>query len=356
MKKSPQSIERFVLSPRTLFLAIVLVGVAFALWHIRSTILVILLAVVIASFVDSGVEVLKRFHIPRSVAVVMLYLFGVGIIAGFLYLFIPVLLDELVALADLLPADSPFANTLSLFGDGQLRAALEQVTNNPDINPFELVNQIRNQLSAANIFQGITAFFGGVVNVALVVVISFYLAMLEDGVGQFLRIVTPVRHETYVLNIWHRSKKKISGWFKGQLLLAVIQGLSTYAGLLIAGVPYALLIGLATILMSLIPYGVVLVALPAVAVGYLSGGVSLALITLGLFVLFQQLETYVWQPVIFKRATGVPSLIVIIALVIGAQLAGLMGLLLAIPVAVVILEVINDAEHQRFHHETPTLS
>ena len=321
--------------------------VAFGLWQIRSLVLVVLLAVVIASFVDSGVRVFRRIKIPRSIAVVIIYVLGFAVVAGALYIFVPVFLDELVGLLDLLPADSVVGNTLNLFGNGSLKETLAQLANDPSVNPFELVDRIREQISAVNIFESISSVFGGIVNFVLVIVISFYLSVLEDGVGQFLRIVTPVRHEQYVLDIWHRSQRKIAGWFRGQVLLAVIQGILVYMGLLIIGVPYALLLGLATLLLSLIPYGVVLAALPAIAIGYFAGGLPMGLLVLGMFIIFQQLENYLWQPIIIKRVTGVPSLVIILSLVIGAQLAGFIGLILAIPVAVVILEIINDTEQQK---------
>ncbi|MCD8494540.1 MAG: AI-2E family transporter [Candidatus Pacebacteria bacterium] len=172
--------------------------------------------------------------------------------------------------------------------------------------------------------------------------------MIDDGVGKFLRIVTPLQHEEYVIGIWERSRLKIGGWFRGQVFLAIIEGSLTYIGLLIIGVPYALILGILAFFFSLIPYGVMLSGFLAVVVAFLTGGIPMALTTFLFILLLQQVETYVWQPLIIHSVTGVPSLIIIISLVIGAQLAGLMGLLLAVPVAVVILEIVHDTEQKRF--------
>lgn len=344
MDNSPQ---RITISAKTMIMALGIGAVAFGLWHIRSFVLVVLLAIVIASFVNSGVKVFQKIKIPRSIAVLIIYLLTVAIFAGALYLFVPVLLDELISISKLLPEGSALSNVLSFIGDGNLRESIAQLSQDPNANPFEFIANVRSELSLQNIFQGVSAVFGGVANLVLVIVISFYLSVMEDGVGEFLRIIVPLKHEEYALGVWHRSQKKIAGWFRGQVLLAIIQGISTYVGLVIVGLPYAFLIGIATILLSLIPYGILLAAVPAIAIAFFTGGLSMALIVFAIFVFFQQLETYIWQPLIIRSVTGIPSIVIIMSLVTGAQLAGLVGLLLAIPTAVVILEIIHDTELKR---------
>lgn len=341
--------QRFSISitPQTIIMALIIGASAFLLWSVKSTVLVVLLAVVIASFIDGAVRFFQRFHIPRTLAVTIIYLSGILVIIGFLYLFIPVLLDELLALLQLLPEDSPLVQFMTPGEEGGILGNLGQLTDTTEANPFEIVQILRSELSALNIIEVLSVFFGGLVNFILVAVISFYLSILDDGVGQFLRIITPLPHEEHVLSIWERSRKKIAGWFRGQVLLAAIEGVLTYIGLLIIGVPYALIIGIVAFFMSLIPYGVLLSGFLAVIVAFFTGGIPMALTTLIFIIILQQLENYVWQPLIINSVTGVPSLIIIISLVIGAQLAGLMGLLLAVPVAVVVLEIIHDAERRR---------
>src|SRR3989344_5905186 len=74
-----------------------------------------------------------------------------------------------------------------------------------------------------------------------VIVLSFYFAVQETGVENFLRLVMPARHEEYVVGLWRRAQRKIGLWMQGQLLLSLIAGVIIYLGLLIMGVPYALL-------------------------------------------------------------------------------------------------------------------
>jgi predicted PurR-regulated permease PerM len=336
--------QRISIEPRSILIALLILAGAYALWHVRSVVLVVLASVVIATFVYGGVNAFARLKIPRPLAVILIYILGIGIFAGAIYLFVPIFLDELIGLIDLLPADSGVSTIFGSFGDGQLKDLLTQFV---DTNPIEAVNQIRDQFATTGLVKSFGAVFGGLINFLLVIVISFYLAMRERGVEQFLRIVTPVHHEAYVLDVWQRSRMKIASWFRGQLLLALIHGILTYIGLLIIGVPYAFMLSLLTLILALIPFGIFLATVPAGIFAFLAGGMPMVLIVIGLYFVLEQLETYVLQPVIIKRVTGVPSVIVLIALVVGAKIAGLLGILLSIPVAVLMLELVSDAEKRR---------
>jgi predicted PurR-regulated permease PerM len=253
-------------------------------------------------------------------------------------------LDELISLVGLLPADSGFATLFGSFGDGQVKDLLGQFNGS---DPLEAVNHIREQFATTGLWQTVGVFFGGLLNFLLVIIISFYLAIQDRGVEQFLRIVTPITHEAYVLDVWQRSRIKIASWFRGQLLSACIQALLTYVGLLIIGVPYAFMLSLVTLVLSLIPFGIILATVPAGIFAFLAGGMPMLLLVMALYFVLEQFESYVLQPIIIKRVTGVPSVIVLIALVVGAQLAGILGILLSVPVAVLLLELINDAEKRR---------
>jgi predicted PurR-regulated permease PerM len=175
-----------------------------------------------------------------------------------------------------------------------------------------------------------------------------------------LRLVTPVEHEQYVVSLWRRSQDKIGKWMQGQLLLGLIVGVLLYLGLVILGVPYALLLAVLAAIFELIPvFGQILAALPAIAVAFGDGGVTAALLVLGLYLIVQQFESNLIYPLVVKKIVGVPPLLVILALLIGAKLAGFLGILLSVPIAAALQEFINDIQkkkdrelaHMHEHHE-----
>jgi predicted PurR-regulated permease PerM len=179
-------------------------------------------------------------------------------------------------------------------------------------------------------------------------VLTFYLAVLDKGVERFLRIVTPKRHEDYVIDLWERSQKKIVAWAKGQFILAMIIGLSVFIGLKFIGLDNALLFALLAAVGEVVPIvGMMIATIPAVLVALLSGGAPFAFTVGAFYLLVTQFENHILAPLIVNRVVGIPSVIVIIAFIIGATLAGFWGVLLAVPVAATIMEFVGDIEHTK---------
>jgi len=182
----------------------------------------------------------------------------------------------------------------------------------------------------------------------LIIVFSFYFAVQEYGIANFLKIVTPIEHEKYIIDLWKRSQLKIGRWMQGQILLALFIGILVYLGLMILGVKYALLLAILAAVTELIPlFGPILAAIPAILIGFLDGGTTLGLMVLGLYVIIQQFENHLIYPLVVKKVVGVPPLMVIIALLIGAQLAGFLGIIIAVPVAAALMEFVNDIEKDK---------
>lgn len=321
-----------------------------ALYYLRSLILVILTAIVIASFVESGVRFWAKRRMGRTLSVILIYLFSLLVLAGVFYLFIPVVVSQIDELAKIiaryLPQVQQIQNTSGVIGAniGESATTLENI-----VTSFKAVTQG----NSGGLFQTLTVLFGGIANVVLIGVISFYLSVEEHGIEKFLRIITPVKQEEYVLSLWERTRKKISRWIQGQMFLGLIIGILAFIGLSLLGIQYALIIAIVAALFELIPFGMILATVPAVALGFAEGGTSVGLMTLGFFIVLQQIENYILVPLIVRRATGVPPLVVILSLLIGLKLAGFWGIILAMPVAVFLLELFTDLEQKKiFEKET----
>lgn len=176
--------------------------------------------------------------------------------------------------------------------------------------------------------------------------------MVDTGVDDFLRIVTPKPQQHYVLGLWRRAQEKIGLWMQGQLLLAVIMGVLVFLGLTILGVKHALMLALIAALFEIIPvFGPTLAAIPAITIAFVDGGASLGFLTVGLYVIAQQFENHLIYPLVVTRVVGVPPLLVILALICGAELAGFLGIILSVPIAAIIQELARDIETGRFGRE-----
>ncbi len=329
---------------------ILFVGVFFALIKLTNIILVILTSIVIASFIGFAVKKMKKYIRNRTLAVSLIYFFSFLIITGLLSVFVPVFIQEMSTLVSQLGKYIPEGSILNTFQSTTISGAQNVIsaisTNGSLVDVIQNTQNLVASLSGGffNIF-GLA--FGGIFNLILIIVISFYLSVTENGIEGFLKIITPATHEDYIISLWQRTEHKIGLWIQGQLLLGVIIGMLTYLGLTIIGVKYSLVLALLVVVAELIPFGLILATIPGVLFAFLDGGISMAAIVALMYLILGQFETYLLYPLIVKRATGISPLVVILSLLIGATLAGFWGVILAIPCAVALLEFLNDMEKKK---------
>lgn len=321
----------------------VLVG-AWLLFLLRDLVLIVLTAIVIASAMDPAVRAFMRWKLPRILSVILLYILVLGALGTVFYLFIPTALAEVSSFIASLPSYLEILNRLGAYNE---YAAVFGLPSPENIAPADLLAGARETIQSSgifgNAFGAAAALFGGFFSFVLIFVLSFYFTMAETGVDDFLRLVSPRRYRSYMLDLWTRSKRKIGLWMQGQLLLGVIIGVLVYLGLTILGVEHALLLAIVAAFFELIPvFGPTLAAIPAVLIGFAGGGVTVGLLVIALYVILQQFENHLIYPLVVTKVVGVPPLLVILGLIVGAQLAGFLGILLSVPLVAVLQELVRD--------------
>lgn len=364
MNDAPKSFNIEITSG-TIAKTIFLVVLTYFLFQLKGLILVILTSVVIASAVEPAARWLIRRSIPRVFSVLIIYALLVAMFAGLFYYFVPSLLRDTSAFLSSVP---DYINSVSLWNPlgeedaaraGEVavsfsqdlnasRAAVE--TDNGKISIPSLVSGIDEALSSVSsgFIHSASSVFGGALSLILIVVLSFYLSVQEDGIEKFLRIVAPRKHETYVIGLWKRTQAKIGLWMQGQVVLALLVGVLVYLGLMVLGVKNALLFAVLAGLLEMIPlFGPIIAAIPAVAAGYADGGTSAGLIIAGLYLIIQQFENHLIYPLVVKKIVGVPPILVILSLLIGFELAGFLGMILSVPLSSMLVEFLDDVQKSR---------
>lgn len=336
-----------------------------ALFIVRDIVLVVLASVVIASSTEPFTRRLKTFGLGRVPSVILLYLALIALLASVIYFFLPSLLSDTssflstvpsyldkISLWDPLHADSLAGSKQAVQSFSEnidtSKAALQGISSSSSIT--QAMGGIQAALSnvSEGFIQTMSLVFGGVLSAVLIVVLSFYLSVQEDGVAKFLRIVTPLRHERYAIDLWKRVEVKIGRWFQGQLLLALLVGVLVYLVLTIFGVRNALLLSFLAALFETIPlFGPILAAIPGVAVAYLDSGLGFALVIAGMYLIIQQFENHLIYPLVVKKIVGVPPILVILALIIGFKLAGFIGVILSVPIATTLMEYLDDLQKNK---------
>jgi predicted PurR-regulated permease PerM len=321
--------------------AILFVLLLALLWYLRDIVIVVLTAIVLASAMEPGIQFFIKRKFPRLLSVIVLYLIIGVVFFGTVFFFIPPVLTDASTFLQQLP------QTLSRVNLSQATSGWPWSQLTSSFSPADLLSNLSSTISntTGGVFNTVSAFFGGLTSFVLVVVFSFYFCVQETGVDDFLRIITPIDSQAYVLNLWKRSQDKIGKWMQGQLILAAIIGVILFPCLLIFGVPHPLLLSVLAAVFELIPvFGQILAAIPAIGVGFMAGGVVEAFWIAGLYFVVQQLEANLIYPVVVKKVVGVPPLLVILALLIGFKLFGFLGVLLSVPLAGALQELVNDID------------
>ena len=338
------------ITPGAVLRFVSIVVLFYFLFVVRDLVLVLLTSVVLASAVEPFAAWFVSKKIPRVISVLMIYISALLLMAAIFYFFVPTLIGEVRSLISNLP---DYVNT---FSD---KAGL--LNSIPEVNGF--LNTLSSGLENQNLFDqfggmiyGATysffnvasGVFGGIVSFILIVTLSFYLSVQEDGVANFLKVVLPVQHEEYILNLWQRARRKIGLWMQGQLLLGLLVGVLVYLGLTILGIQNALLLAIVTAVFELIPvFGPILSSVPAISFGLTQGGPTLGFLVLGLYVIVQQFESQLIHPLVVKKIVGIPAIIAILALMVGAKIAGFLGIILAVPVTAALMEYFSDLEKKK---------
>lgn len=337
-------------STGTMVRAVLVILGVFLLWFLRELVLVVLTSIVIASFMESSVPHFKKFGINRVFGIAILYAISLLTLTGLFYLFAPLLITEVYNFSTFISNYIPNVSFLNYFQNEAFSGAKEIVgslSGNLSITSLFSVSKAFIMNLSGGFFQTLSVAFGSIFNVLLIIIISFYLSVQEKGIENFLRIILPIKHENYIVNLWERSSRKIALWVKGQLVLGLIDAVLVYLVLSLIGIQYALLFAIVAGIMGLIPYGTLIALVPAVSVSYLSGGLSDSLMVAGAYLIIHEFEVFLFAPLLIKSIVGLSPIVIILSVLIGFELGGVWGAILCIPVAVVVMEFLSDMEKDK---------
>lgn len=345
---SPSKDIHININTGTIFRFFLIAVLLVALYFISDVVLIILAAVILASAIEPVVRRLKRRGVHRIITVVTIYVVAILTMMAVFVFFVPSVMDDIASFLSTIPTNISLQDIWNPVIDvGSDTQSVATALAEKSIPVTEYLREIQSLVTGtgASAFKTASALFGGFLSFLLIVVISFYLAVKEEGVDDFLRIITPVKHHAYINDLWKRSQRKIALWLQGQVILSIIVGLLVYLVLIIVGVPHALVLALLAASLEIIPvFGPIIAAIPAVAVAFSTSGLGTSVLVLGLYAIIHQFESQLFYPLVVRKVVGISPIVVILALIIGAKLAGVLGALIAVPLSAALMEYIHDIE------------
>jgi len=314
------------------------------LWIARHVLSWIFIALFLALALNPAVDRVERRIKRRGLATGIVYLAAVGAVVGIALLFIPTLVNQVNDFAHKVP---DYLNDLTK-GRGRLGFLQEK---------YHLVDKARDALKhggASKLFgvsgTALALAKGIVTTVVAVLTIAFMtFFMLLEGpkwLDRFYGLMPPQSRKRWRA-VGRDIYRTIGGYVTGNLLISLIAGLLTTLVLIVTGVPYAVALGLIVAILDLIPLaGATIAAIIVGAVAFIHG-VPAGIIVVVFFVIYQQIENHLIQPIVYGRTVQLSPLAVLISVLIGAELAGVLGALAAIPVAGTLQVIFLDWLRQR---------
>lgn len=324
------------LTNRAILLALAVLGGFWLFAHATRILVVLFLAVLVAAATSTVANRLARYRVPRAVAILLTYLLILGILAGVVGLIVPLLADEFALLRDNFPRYEGQANDLLARLPRRGGAA-------PRVNDLLGPLGAYAQTAAGDVGRGVRDVGSLLVTGLLILVFAFFLAVDERFARRVVGRFFPPAARGRAERLLGRLGTSLGAWVRAQLLVGLFFGVAFGIGLALLRVPYAATIGTVGAVLEIIPYvgGVITIAL-ALLMAATTGKLWLLGAVLVWYLLVTNVEAHVVYPKLVGEIVGLHPLVVVLALFVGAELLGIVGALLAVPVAVVLQTLLDE--------------
>jgi len=362
-KRAPTVITLSVKSVVQAAFAILAIAIgSFLIFNLRHKILLLMLAVFIATVIDPGVHRMKRWGIPRGVAILVHYFIALFAFLFLIISFIPIIATQLQDIASNISRDlTPFmANPhiqvplLPAEANVQLNRLLETTMQNLSLDYFTTsLQQAGQNLSdvaqesvrlAARVAGSVVNF---VISMILVLVLAFFMQLEKERILYWIRGFLPHKYRTYVDLKSEAIHTKIGQWVRGELLLMFSIFLLTFVALSILRIDYALTLAVLAGFCEIIPaIGPIIASVPAMLIGGTQEGLIWVPILGGVYYAIQWTENNLLVPIIMRRAVGLSPIAILFAMMVGISFPDtihpILGVILAVPATTVITIFLED--------------
>lgn len=313
--------HRIDISYKTIIFVSAFAALLWVLVHILDIILLFFVAFILMSALNPLVEKLRKWGVPKILAVLLVFFIVVGAIVGLIT-------------AGLTPLISQTSNLLQRLAE-TINLLLQE-----NIVDDTVIQQEASKLSA-QILTFTVDLFRNLISWVSVFVVTIYMLLDREKMENYATSFFGQRQER-VKKLLTKIENKLGDWLRGQVILSAVVGVMVYLGLVVLGVEFALPLAIIAGLLEIVPViGPIISAIPAVLIGLTVSPFFAGLIA-AIYLIVQQVESHVIVPQLMRHAVGINPLLVILAVSVGGRLLGIAGALLAVPITVVVLLIIHE--------------
>lgn len=322
---------KFDISTTTIIKVILAIFLVWFLYVIRDIVVLFFIVLVIVAALGPLVDRMSK-HIPRVLSVIILSIVFLGLLGAIGYLIVPPIIIQLKTLAINLP--------IIISKLGPVYQSIQHSIGNYQEGLFNLSSQLGK--ISSGLYSTTLGFVSGIVAVITILVLAFYMLLEQDAIKNFLHQTVPGERKEKIFEITKKIGQKMGSWLRGQVLLMLIVGVADSIALVSLGIPYALTLAVWGGITEVIPYiGPWLGLAPALIIAFTISPLKGLLILIA-YVIIQQLESQFLVPKILGKAVGLSPVIIILALLIGAKLMGILGVIIAVPVAAALSVFVQE--------------
>ncbi len=305
-------------------------GVA-VLYFARGAFAALLAGVIFSLGLDPLVSfVAERLRIGRIMGTLVIFLFALIILITILYFIVPIVAHEVNGFFTHFNE-----SVVTLFNINIPIPSIATI----GTNAGALINQFLGTNGSVPI--AITRVFSNLLLILAAIIITLYLTIEKNGADKMLRLILPQSYERQVLAVFDRFKLKMRRWLGTQLILSLFIGLAVGLGMWLIGVRYPLILGIIAAILEVVPIiGPIVTGTIAFLIA-ITDSIVLAVYAVIFFFVVQQFENHVLVPVVMGRSMRVHPVLVVFALLAGGELAGFVGIILAVPMSVLAQEIFD---------------
>ncbi|HRY90849.1 MAG TPA: AI-2E family transporter [Candidatus Gracilibacteria bacterium] len=319
---------------------ILLLALCYFLYDIRGTLLIFFLSFLLAAALDPLIDWMQARHIPRSISVLLFYVVIFVLIGIFVTNVVSLVASQIVGISK---SVGDFVTNITRDNSPvpwakELKPYLNQIYAAVDIKAA--ASQVQGALMIVS--DKLLTISFGLFNLIIVLLLTFFMTVEEKTIENFLLSLFPSKYGQYISTRMEAIKEHIGQWLRGQLMVSIAAGFVSYIGLVMMGIDYALTLSILAGICMVVPMMGRVFAWALTFPIVFNQSPMLSLYMSIYYLLIQQVENNVLQPMIMNKAVGLSPIIIIFSMMIGYQYLNILGLILAIPLATIVAIFVQD--------------
>ncbi len=323
----------------TWFFGLFIIALLIVLYFLKSVVAIVVFALLLAALIDPIVVRLAKWHFPKWLTVIFVYIFLILILSGAMVLLVPTLVEQT---KEVLTTYAPYIeqaagnviNISSVLSGDLFAQDLDQVF--ASIQGSGLIE------AAPQVISVISDVFGGLITMLVIFILAFYLVVEEKTLLSGLESGLPKKYKLFTEELLPVWRVKVGSWVRGQLFIMFTIFSMTYLSFLAIGVPYALVLAIIAGILEIVPFiGPIVTAIIAVVIALSVSPLTAVLVILFCFII-QQIEAELLTPKVMQKVVGLNPVVVIVAILIGFEIGGVVGAMLAIPVTMSLAVFVKE--------------